>query len=145
MLGSSSGVVVRGTGAYEKLSGHPARPVLGWVSRVECPVPSHYTCQAAKSGWLSAVLRKGRKIEVPRTWCSMLGGVKDTTQRVKVLPVYGHSSLVRSVTDHTKNSATATLTHWIALHCICLTSTQVLRDILAVLHKWGSPIAAYAL
>ena len=42
----SSGVVVRSTGAYKKLSGHPARPVLGWVAQVECLVPSHYTCQA---------------------------------------------------------------------------------------------------
>ena len=87
---SSSGVVVRSTGAYKKLSGHPARPVLGWGARVECPVPSHYTCQADQSGyrvsvsWLFTVLRKRRKIEVPPTWCSMLGGVKDTTQGVKV-------------------------------------------------------------
>ena len=86
----SSGVVVRSTGAYEKLSRHPARLVLGWVARVECPVPSHYTCQADQSGyresvsWLSTVLRKRRKIKVPPTWCSMLGGVKDTTQGVKV-------------------------------------------------------------
>ena len=60
---SSSGVVVRSTGTYEKLSGHPARPVLGWVARVEC-LPSHFTCQAAQSGyresWLSTVLRKRR-------------------------------------------------------------------------------------
>ena len=48
---SLSGVVVRSTGAYEKLSGHPSRPVLGWVARLECPVPSHYTCQAAQSGY----------------------------------------------------------------------------------------------
>ena len=113
---SSSGVVVRSTGAYEKLIGHPARPVLGWVTQVECPVPSHYTCQAVQSGyresvsWLSTVLRKRRKIEVPPTWCSMPGVVKDTTQGVKVQPVCGLSSLVRSVIDH-KNSATATLTH----------------------------------
>ena len=86
----SSGVVVRSTGAYEKLSGHPARPVLGWMARVECPFPSHYTCQAVQSGnqesisWLSTVLRKRSKIEVPPTWCSMPGGVKDTTQGVKV-------------------------------------------------------------
>ena len=85
-----SGVVVRSTDAYKKLSDHPARPVLGWVARVECPVLSHYYCQADHSGyresvsWLSTVLRKKRKIEVPPTWCSMLGGVKDTTQGVKV-------------------------------------------------------------
>ena len=84
------GVVVRSTGAYEKLSSHPARPVLGWVARVEYQVPSHYTCQAVQSGyresisWLSTVLPKRRKIEVPPTWCSMLGGVKDTTQGLKV-------------------------------------------------------------
>ena len=89
-------------------SGHPARPVLGWVARVEYPVPSHYTCQAVQSGygesisWLSTVLRKRRKIEVPPTWWSMLGGVKDTTQGVKVWPVCGLSSLVRSVTEHKK-------------------------------------------
>ena len=53
--GSSSGVVVRSTGAYEKLSGHPARPVLGWVARVEYPVPSHYTCQAAQSGYRESI------------------------------------------------------------------------------------------
>ena len=87
---SSSAVVVRSTGAFKKLSSHPARPALGWEARVECPVPSHYTCQADQSGyresvsWLSTVLRKRRKIEVPPTWCSMLGGVKDTTQGVKV-------------------------------------------------------------
>ena len=52
---SSSGVVVRSTGAYEKLSGHPARPVLGWVARVEYPVPSHYTCQAAQSGYRESI------------------------------------------------------------------------------------------
>ena len=89
-------------------SGHPARPVLGWVARVEYPVPSHYTCQAVQSGygesisWLSTVLRERRKIEVPPTWWSMLGGVKDTTQGVKVWPVCGLSSLVRSVTEHKK-------------------------------------------
>ena len=87
---SSSGVVVRSTGAYGRLSGHPAGPVLGWVARVKYPVPKHYTCQAVRSGfresfsWLSIVLRMRRKIEVPPTWCSMLGGVKDTTQGVKV-------------------------------------------------------------
>ena len=70
---SSSGVVVGSTGAYGRLSGHPAGPVLGWVARVECPVPKHYTCQAVRSGfresfsWLSIVLRMRRKIEVPPT------------------------------------------------------------------------------
>ena len=33
---------------------------------------------------------------------------------------------------------------WIVLDCICLTMTHVLQDILAILHKWGSPISAYA-
>ena len=71
--GSSSGVVVRSTGAYKRLIGHPAGPVLGWVARVECPVPKHYTCQAVRSGfresfsWLSIVVRMRRKIEVPPT------------------------------------------------------------------------------
>ena len=70
--GSSSGVV-GSTGAYGRLSGHPAGPVLGWVARVEYPVPKHYTCQAVRSGfresfsWLSIVLRMRRKIEVPPT------------------------------------------------------------------------------
>ena len=88
--GSSSGVAARGSGTYEKLSGHPARPVLGWVARVECPVPSHCTCQAVQFGyresisWLSTVLRKRHKIEVPPTWCSMLGGVKDAIQGLKM-------------------------------------------------------------
>ena len=57
---SSSGVVVKSAGAYGKLSGHPARPVLGWVARGEYPVPSHYTpghytCQAAQSGYRESV------------------------------------------------------------------------------------------
>ena len=58
-------------GAYGRLSGHPAGPVLGWVARVEYPVPKHYTCQAVRSGfresfsWLYIVLRMRRKIEVP--------------------------------------------------------------------------------
>ena len=66
---SSSGVVVRSTGAYKRLSGHPAGPVLGWVARD----PKHYTCQAVPSGfrksfsWLSSVFRMRRKIEVPPT------------------------------------------------------------------------------
>ena len=66
----SSGVVVRSTGAYKRLSGHPAGPVLGWVARVEYPVPKRYTCQAVRSGfrgsfsWLSIVVRMRRKIEV---------------------------------------------------------------------------------
>ena len=66
-------MVVRSTGAYGRLSGHPAGPVLGWVARVEYPVPKHYTCQAVRSGfresfsWLSIVLRMRRKIEVPPT------------------------------------------------------------------------------
>ena len=70
---SSSGAVVRGTGAYGRLSGHPAGPVLGWVARVEYPVPKHYTCQAVRFGfresfsWLSIVLRMRRKIKVPPT------------------------------------------------------------------------------
>ena len=46
---SSIGVVVRSMGAYKRLSGHPERPVLGWVARVEYPVPNHYTCQAVRS------------------------------------------------------------------------------------------------
>ena len=70
---SSSGVVVRSTGACKRLSGHPAGPVLGWVSRVKYPVPKHYTCQAVWSGfresfsWLSTFLRMRRKIEVSPT------------------------------------------------------------------------------
>ena len=86
--GSWSGVVVRSTGAYGKLSGHPARPVLGWVARVECLVPSHYTCQAVQSGfresfsWLSIILQKRRKIEVPPTFLS------DRKMRVAVDGVY---------------------------------------------------------
>ena len=73
LIESSSCVVVRSTGAYKRLSGHPARPVLGWVARVEYPVPKHYTCQAVRSGfresfsWLSIVGRMRRKIEVPPT------------------------------------------------------------------------------
>ena len=40
-------------GAYERLRSHPAGPVLGWVARVEYPVPKPYTCQAVRSGfWL---------------------------------------------------------------------------------------------
>ena len=31
---------------------------------------------------------------------------------------------------------------WIGLDWICLATTHVLQDILAVLHKWGSLIAA---
>ena len=85
----SSGVVVGSTGVYERLSvkvkrlSHQPGPVLGWVARVECPVPKHYTCQAVQSGfwesfsWPSIVLRMTRKIEVLPTWCAMLGGVKD--------------------------------------------------------------------
>ena len=70
---SSSGVVVRSTGAYKRLSGHPAGPVLGWVARAEYSVPKHYTCQAVRSGfresfsWLSIVVPMRRKIEVPPT------------------------------------------------------------------------------
>ena len=72
-LESSSGVVVRSTGAYKWLSGHPAGPVLGRVARAEYPVPKHYTCQAVRSGfresfsWLSIVVRMRHKIEVPPT------------------------------------------------------------------------------
>ena len=44
ILERSSGVVVRSTGAYKRLSGRQAGPVLGWVARVEYPVPKHYTC-----------------------------------------------------------------------------------------------------
>ena len=32
-------MVVRSTGAYERVSGHPAGPVLGWVARAEYLVP----------------------------------------------------------------------------------------------------------
>ena len=70
---SSSGVVVRSTGAYKRVSGHPAGLVLGMVVRVEYTVPKHYTCQAVRSGfresfsWLSIVVRMKRKIEVPPT------------------------------------------------------------------------------
>ena len=70
---SSSGEVVRSTGAYKRLGRHPAGPVLGWVARVEYPVPKHYTYQAVRSGfrvsisWLSIVVRMRRKIEVPPT------------------------------------------------------------------------------
>ena len=70
---SSSGVVVRSMGAYVRLSGHPAGPVLGWVARVEYPVSKHYTCQAVRFGfqesisWLSIVLWMRRRIEVPPT------------------------------------------------------------------------------
>ena len=46
---SSSGVVVRSTGAYEKLSGHLTGTVRGRMAQVEYPVPSHYTCQAFQS------------------------------------------------------------------------------------------------
>ena len=66
LSGSSSGVVVRSTGTYGRLSGHRAGPVLGWVARVEYPVPKHYTCQAVRFGfresfsWLSIVLRMRR-------------------------------------------------------------------------------------
>ena len=69
----SSGVVARSMGAYKRLSGHLAGPVLGWVARVEYPVPKHYTCQAVRSGfqesfsWLSIVVRMRRKIQVPPT------------------------------------------------------------------------------
>ena len=65
--------VVRSTGAYERLSGHPTGLILGWVAPVEYPVPKHYTCQAVRPGfresfsWLSIVLRMRRKIEFPPT------------------------------------------------------------------------------
>ena len=70
---SSSGVIVRSSGVYKRLSGHPAGPVLGWVARVKYAVPKHYTCQAVRSGfresfsWLFIVVRMRRKIEVPPT------------------------------------------------------------------------------
>ena len=38
-------------GAYERLSGHLARPVLGWLAQVEYPVPKHCTFQAVRSGF----------------------------------------------------------------------------------------------
>ena len=44
-------MVVRSTGAYYRLSGHPAGPVLGGMARVEYPVPKHYTCQVVRSGF----------------------------------------------------------------------------------------------
>ena len=50
----------------------------------------HYTCQVVRSGfrrsfsWLSIVLRMRRRNDVPPTWCSVIGKVKDTTQGVKV-------------------------------------------------------------
>ena len=44
-------VVVRSTSAYKRLSGHPAGPELGWMARIEYPVPKHYTCQAVQSGF----------------------------------------------------------------------------------------------
>ena len=54
-MGSSSGVVVRSKGAYGRLSGHPAGPVLGWVARVEYPVPKHYTLPGC-SVWISRII-----------------------------------------------------------------------------------------
>ena len=98
----------------EKLHGHPAETVLGWVARDECPVPNLYTYQAIQSGFresfscLSIVLQKRGKFEVSPTLCSMLRVVKDTTLGVKVQPVCGLSPLVTTGTDH-KNSTTASL------------------------------------
>ena len=47
-------MVVGSTGANKRLSGHPAGPVLGWVARIEYPVPNHYTCQYTPQLWFSA-------------------------------------------------------------------------------------------
>ena len=62
-----------------------------WMgSRVEYPFASHYTCQVVQSGfrksfsWHSIVLQNRHKIDISSTWCSMLMGVKDTTQGLKV-------------------------------------------------------------
>ena len=49
--GSSNGVVVRGMGHYEMLSGHQARPVPEWVALIVYPVPNHYTCEAVRPGF----------------------------------------------------------------------------------------------
>ena len=97
---SISSVVVRSMDVYEKLSGYPTGLVLGWVAWDDCPVWNYFTYQAVESrfwesfSWLSIILHKRRKIEVPRARCSMLGGVKNTTQGVKVKPVCGLSPLV---------------------------------------------------
>ena len=86
--GSSNGVVVKGMGIYEMLSGHQARPVLEWVAPIVYPVPNHYTCEAVRPGfrkllsWLSIVLRMRRKTEDPPYLVLYARGVKDTTQGV---------------------------------------------------------------
>ena len=87
---SSSRVVVRSTGAYEKLSGHPAGPVPGWVAELSAQfwtitLPGWPVWIPISLPWLSTDLWKRCKIPPPGppTWCSMLGGVKDTTQGLR--------------------------------------------------------------
>ena len=95
---SSNCVVVKSIGAYERLSSHPARLILGWVIELtRLPGSELLPCQAVQSRfresfswlWLSNVLWKRRQIDVPPTWCSVIGGVKDIAQGIMVYSVSG--------------------------------------------------------
>ena len=92
-------MVVKSIGAYGRL-----RLVLGWVIKLtRLPGSELLPCQAVQSRfresfswlWLSNVLWKRRQIDVPPTWCSVIGGVKDIAQGVMVYSVSGLPFLTR--------------------------------------------------
>ena len=87
---SSSAVVVRSRGAYRKLSGHRAWPELGWVPEMRAQFWASTLARLSSLelwesfSWLSIVIWKRSKIEVPPTTCYMLGELKDSTLGVTV-------------------------------------------------------------